>query len=874
MHRSRRRIASLAALTALVTLVIVAGPVAAGTGSLELLGTSTDDHWAGWTSFSADGTWVAYQSDVDGQVYVDDLATDQTVLVSTADGTTASNQPPFSGSYPEISRDGRFVTFTSLATNLSPADTDIVEDVYLKDLQTGTLTLVSTSSTGQKGNLPSNGPAPVSDDGSVVAFVSRAGNFPPVTALPPGCPEPENTFCLEQEVYVKDLTTGELTLASLGRGDGGDAVVTSPAHLALSADGSRVAFATADVMTADDTDLYYADVYVREVATGATVLVSNADPGVPSMYYVPSMSADGTRLAFQGDVAGHLDVYARDLAAAAPVLVSRNADGDPGNDFSQQARIADDGQTVAFQSRATNLLPEDTDTVDDVYLADLGSGALTLVSQDDAGVKGNNGSEAVATLAGPAVVIATRSTNFDPAVSSPGEFGYFLKRVAATPPPSPDANGDGVLDVLQPAGTAGGAFVDATTAPPTTGSIVDAAGLTVTVADATDPAEGVLVTTGPGSGQATLAACGLTVRLTAASSAVLTCGSVVVRTVSGVATVETDAGAITVAIPAGAAAEVADTATGALVSEVLGGTVEVTALGTTTALAAGSAPREFSSTPPPDANGDGVVDVLQPPGAPAGSFTDTTTSPVTSGSVVAANGLAVAVTDAPDPADGVLVTVSGPSTTTATLSVCGLRLKVAGGGSAVLTCGSVVVEALTGTVVVETDGGFISVAVPAGATAEVSDTAAGATVLGVTGGTVTVTVNGSRTSVPAGSAPRSFNAWVVSAFRDPVDAVPVANVMKAGRAVPLRWHLSDSRGRAVTTLRSVTVTTVALDCSRPVRRDTVEQTFANGGQLQNLGGGNYQLVWKTSASWAASCRSMTLDLGGGIRARAWFAFTR
>lgn len=98
--------------------------------------------------------------------------------------------------------------------------------------------------------------------------------------------------------------------------------------------------------------------------------------------------------------------------------------------------------------------------------------------------------------------------------------------------------------------------------------------------------------------------------------------------------------------------------------------------------------------------------------------------------------------------------------------------------------------------------------------------------------------------------------------------------MKAGRAVPLRWHLSDSRGRAVTTLRSVTVTTVALDCSRPVRWDTVEQTFANGGQLQNLGGGNYQLVWKASASWAASCRSMTLDLGGGITARAWFAFTR
>lgn len=714
MHRSRRRIASLAALTALVTLVIVAGPVAAGTGSLQLLGTSLDDGWSGWVSFSEDGTRVAYWSDADRQVYVDDLVSGQSILVSTADGTTPADNPPFGfAGYPEISRDGRFVTFTSAATNLDPADTDLVEDVYLKDLETGELTLVSTDASGDKGNGASYGPAPVSDDGTVVAFASSAGNFPPLVSTPPGCPDPENSDCfVPSEVYVKDVGTGELTLVSLGvRDDYQNAVITSPIHLGLSADGSRVAFATSDVMTPDDTDLYYGDVVVRDVGTGDVVLASNA-PGAPAMYYVPSLSADGTRVAFQGGVGSSVDVFVRDLAAPAPVLLSQNPDGEPGNEVSQQAVIASDGRSVAFQSRATNLLPQDTDEVDDVYLADLDLGTLALVSQDDAGIKGNKGSDATAVLSGSRVIFASTSTNLDPAVDTLGEFGYFLKQVATEPPPSPDANGDGVLDVLQPDGTPAGAFADATTSPPTIGSIGDVAeGLTVTVADAEAP-------------------------------------------------------------------------------------------------------------------------------------------------------------------DGVLVTVDGSGSGRATLSVCGFTVKLAANSSAVLTCGSILVEALTGTVTVEVDGGFISVEVPAGVTATIDDTEVGAEVRDVVGGSVEVTVDGTTTVVEAGPGPTAFAAWAASGFRAPVDAVPVLNSMKAGRAVPLKWHLEDANGHPVTTLTSAAVSVAHLECGLGTTTDAVEQTTAGGSGLQNLGNGDYQLNWKTSAAWSRSCKTMTLDLGGGVVLQARFAFTK
>src|SRR6185436_11615711 len=111
-------------------------------------------------------------------IYVRDLQTNSTTLVSRATGTGAS-----AGSAainPAISADGRVVVFESGATNLDPGDTDTTTDVYVRDLQTNETTLASRAvgAAGAKGNGASSAPS-ISADGLSVAFHSAATNLAP-----------------------------------------------------------------------------------------------------------------------------------------------------------------------------------------------------------------------------------------------------------------------------------------------------------------------------------------------------------------------------------------------------------------------------------------------------------------------------------------------------------------------------------------------------------------------------------------------------------------------------------------------------------------------------------------------------------------------
>ena len=153
-----------------------------------------------------------------------DLVTGDITLASTSDSGVKGNGCSIG---PSLSADGTQVAFYSSATNLDPADTDAVQDMYVKDLVTGDITLASTSDTGVKGNSDSFGPS-LSTDGTKVAFDSVASNL-----------DPADTDTVV-DIYVKDLVTGDITLASTsdtgvkGNGDSFDP--------SLSADGTKVAF--------------------------------------------------------------------------------------------------------------------------------------------------------------------------------------------------------------------------------------------------------------------------------------------------------------------------------------------------------------------------------------------------------------------------------------------------------------------------------------------------------------------------------------------------------------------------------------------------------------------------------------------------------
>lgn len=190
-------------------------------------------------AISADGRYVAFESaasnlvpgDINGKrdIFVKDMETGETRLVSvTADGIQGDG-----GSLnATISDDGRFVLFRSIAGNLAPGDTRICNgvncsDIFLKDLETGVLTKVSTDAAGSDADDASWDPA-LSGDGRYAAFSSAATNLAPGDANG------------DYDVFVKDIANGAVYLVSRGvDGQSGNDWSIGPY---LSADGLRVAF--------------------------------------------------------------------------------------------------------------------------------------------------------------------------------------------------------------------------------------------------------------------------------------------------------------------------------------------------------------------------------------------------------------------------------------------------------------------------------------------------------------------------------------------------------------------------------------------------------------------------------------------------------
>jgi len=265
-------------------------------------------------SISADGRYVTFDSaasnlvsnDLNGKqdVFVHDRQTGTTTRVSIDSiGTEVSD----GGSYsPSISADGRYVAFDSDASNLVSGDTNLMTDVFVRDLQTGTTTRVSVDSSGGEGNAYSYNSS-ISADGRYVAFRSLASN------LVSG--DLNGTW----DVLVRDRqagTTTRISVDSSGVQGNGSSDVPS-----ISADGQYVAFASAASNLVSGDDNATNDIFVHDRQTGATTRASVDSSGVQGNGYsdVPSISADGRYVAFAsgasnlvtGDTNAVYDVFVR-----------------------------------------------------------------------------------------------------------------------------------------------------------------------------------------------------------------------------------------------------------------------------------------------------------------------------------------------------------------------------------------------------------------------------------------------------------------------------------------------------------------------------------------------------------------------------------
>ena len=168
-------------------------------------------------SISADGRFVAFSSRAsnfvpgdtnnNNGIFVRDRLTNTTTLVSVDSAGNLGNRGSFGAS---ISADGRFVAFESDASNIVPGDTNSTRDIFVRDTLTNTTTLVSVDSAGNQANSFSQD-ASISADGRFVAFTSRASNF-----VPGDTPS-------SRDIFVRDTLTNTTTLVSVdSAGNQGD----------------------------------------------------------------------------------------------------------------------------------------------------------------------------------------------------------------------------------------------------------------------------------------------------------------------------------------------------------------------------------------------------------------------------------------------------------------------------------------------------------------------------------------------------------------------------------------------------------------------------------------------------------------------------
>lgn len=351
------------------------------------------------SAISGNGRYVAFESlagnlvtdDHNGKtdIFLRDYVLGTTERVSKSKFGAEGNGDSTS---PAMSADGRFIAFASTASNLVAGDTNGKQDVFVYDRQLDALTRVSVSTSGYQANGDSYGPS-ISADGSTVGYVSEATNLI------------FNDTNARRDVFVR-TQTGQTLRVSL-TDDGMQADGHSGARytgLALSADGSKVAFTSyASNLVTDDTNTC-SDVFVRDRSAGTTIRVSVADDGSEGddASFNPSITADGTLVAFcsraknlvPDDLNGREDVFLYNITTSLVLRVSQSSTGveTTGDAGLYGLALSGNGQYLVYHASAPNLVTGDTNGKEDIFLYEVLSGRLRRISVNADGIQANDGS--------------------------------------------------------------------------------------------------------------------------------------------------------------------------------------------------------------------------------------------------------------------------------------------------------------------------------------------------------------------------------------------------------------------------------------------------------------------------------------------------
>jgi len=365
-------------------------------------------------AISTNGRFVAFSSAATNLVAGDTNAKIDIFVRDRLNGTTErvsidSGEAQVTGGdslNPSINEDGRFVAFSSMATNLVTGDTNAGSDVFVRDRMLGTTERVSVdSSETQAGAGDGFEQSALSEDGRFVAFHSYADGLTPT----------DNAG--NQDIFVRDRTLG--TTEQVNLTSAGDPAPNGfHSHPAISADGNLVVFFSASTGLVPEDTSFVSDIYVRNRGAGTTERVSvnsNEEEAIytcamppcqlAQSYGPPAISGDGRYVAFSSDgdnlapsdTNPDADLFLRDLQLGTTERVNLNdAEEQTLGGGGSEPSISTDGRFVAFETPAYNLVPllGDNNGASDIFVRDRLLGTVERVSVTTAGAQVALGSHA------------------------------------------------------------------------------------------------------------------------------------------------------------------------------------------------------------------------------------------------------------------------------------------------------------------------------------------------------------------------------------------------------------------------------------------------------------------------------------------------
>ncbi|HSH85893.1 MAG: type I secretion C-terminal target domain-containing protein, partial [Methylophilus sp.] len=305
--------------------------------------------------------------------------------------------------FSSFSTDGRYVLFGSMADNLIDGDANSAQDYFLKDLFTEQLTRVSLTASGAEAQgiayQDRLGDSQFSKDGNYILFTGYYDNMAPGVSSWDGV----------QHIYLKNLLTGDVKLIdqlndTIGNGDSFSASISS--------DNRYVLFTSlAGNLGTDNSSahLFLKDLYTDKIEVLAEKVIYDAKfmPDNGSVLF--SSSSDSL---VANDTNGQADVFIKNLETGEVSLISTDSNDMQLHGYSSGGSISSDGRYVAFSSTA-NFTGNNIYQKPHIYVKDLQTGTLQVISTDDTGTLANGGSTGNASISssGRYVVFTSDASN-------------------------------------------------------------------------------------------------------------------------------------------------------------------------------------------------------------------------------------------------------------------------------------------------------------------------------------------------------------------------------------------------------------------------------------------------------------------------------